>query len=198
MRNLLRKWLGIDELESDLRIKINNLETKYIDLYARYKLAEARLDNLGLELQEHDHEPEPEPIFPVLWDRKAPQEEWPFKIADIRVGYVKVNADKSPLYMLNKDGVPVVYENPLLRPGNNTTDGKRIIAKSPNWFAVVYNGDSYGFGNPRPFGTSIDGDDLYYKVMHEQMIDGIVLVDWNLPELYLLFRDVIETFEPGE
>jgi hypothetical protein len=126
------------------------------------------------------------------WTR--PMEEWPTHVEGIRVGYVRVNVMKCPLYEV-KNTIPLVYQDDALREGN-TTDAKRIIAKLGRWIMVFAHGDTWGSGiddNVRPFGQDIDGDDLYYRVMNEQIIDGIPL--WELNKvLFVPYRHISNTY----
>lgn len=133
---------------------------------------------------------------PKAW-WEYPQEEWPSNIDGMRVGYVMVGVDKSPLYTLKDEtNIPVIYESDEIREGDNT-DAKRIIAKAGKWLMVYALGDTWGYGDPRPFGQEIDGDDLYYLVMQEQVVDGIHLLE--LPEyfpLYVKYADITKTYMP--
>lgn len=139
-----------------------------------------------------------EPIKPwqpnwIKWWEKE-MHEWPSSI-DIMpgvwlpVGYVQVNVAKAPLFHLVRQNEPEPYENDMLRNGQ-TTDAKRIIAKYGKWVMVIANGDSWALGNKvRPFGEKIDGGGLFWKVAHEQIIDGFLLTELDLPEVYIRVDD---------
>lgn len=180
----IAKKLGLDNVISLVGKVLDRLDS----LLCNQVLILANQEEIGIKLnlllvQEELIEPEPPEV--EIFDAKQPRDTWPEFLAGMRVGYVLVGEEKSPLLVEDDKHVLQIYENDALRPELNTTDGKRIIAKAGKWLAVVYTGDEYSFGIPRPFGQELDGDDVYYKVMHEQTIDGVQL--WNVPELPELF-----------
>lgn len=164
-----------------------------------------RLLNVMLQDKHEGNEPLPEPVPPgedgwyEWW--KRPMEDWPTHVDTLRVGYVRVSVDKSPLYTLNdvfSTDVPVIYEDEDLRE-NDTTDAKRIIAKEGKWLMVYVKGDVYANvrdKNVRPFGENIDGDGLYYRVMNEQIVDGIALWDYNV-KLFVRYDHTDDTYING-
>ena len=84
-------------------------------------------------------EPVEPPVVPEedwMWWWTWEQEDWPEKVNNMRVGYVRVGVDTSPLHTLDKDNVPIIYEDEDLRE-SNTTDGKRIIAKKNKWLMII-------------------------------------------------------------
>lgn len=163
-----------------------------------------RLFALGVEIlkvlntlieNKPDQPTPPAPTPPVddawyaWWTR--PMEEWPTHVDGLRVGYVRVNVDKSPLYVLGENRVPRILEDDTLREGSGT-DAKRIIAKDGRWLMVYALGDTYAgvmSQEVRPFGENIDGDGLYYRVMNEQPIDGIALWDYDYT-LYVRYEHI--------
>jgi len=135
----------------------------------------------------------PEPPPPTWFDRSLPKEQWAKEINGLRVGYVQVSRD-TPLWYVDGDNIPNIYQSEQLR-GLKDLRGQRIVAKAYNWVMVYAHGDLYaGFGDVRPFGDVIDGDGAYYLAMREQSVDGIMLDEDMLPQLYVNAAHVERVF----
>lgn len=181
------------------------VDVKFGELVVEVNLALSSLENAVSELEKacaELHKPEP-PIPPVeppidgefINFKELPRELWASKVNGLRVGYVKVGQNSTLQEVVNNVLTP--YENKLLRSGENTMS-QRIVLKG--WAMVYANGTQYEYvenKNIRPF--SFDGSNLAYLALDEQIVDGINLSERPDEEhipLYVLFKDVVEVFEP--
>ena len=188
------------KIEELLQGKLNEGDLSIPDLLDAYELSAYLTGALIPSNGEENGELSPIETDPEYWYLHSTEETWPTKVNNIPVAYVQVISPKVVLrhsisQKIRSDGLIayffVISSVDGLRPGQTGTSAKRVIAKQNKIMMIQANGNQYHAPDKdiaRPF-IADEGIDCY-KVMYENIVDGIDLKTHDHRPLYVPINDV--------